>query len=195
MCWKCGKNTNPEKELFFCKCGVVQSVAPSLTYFDLLQQQPSFELDSKSLGVVFRDTQKFLHPDMFSTKSKEEQQLAEEQSSLLNKAYRTLLKPLSRAIYMLKLQNVAIDEKDTISDPEFLMDIMSINEQIDEASSASDINSLEETNNVAIDNCIQEITQAFKDNRIKDAKNSTIKLRYFTTISERILDLRRRALG
>lgn len=194
-CWKCGKDTNPKKDLFFCECGVVQSTAPSLTYFDLLQQDPSFELEPKLLGIVFRDTQKLLHPDMFSSKSKKEQQLAEEQSSLLNKAYQTLLKPLSRAIYMLKLQNVTIDEKDTISDPEFLMDIMNINEQIDEAFSATDIDNVEEANSITIDRCIQELAKAFKENDIQGAKRSTIKLRYFTTISERILELRRRELG
>ena len=127
--------------------------------------------------------------------SQEEQRLAEEQSSLLNKAYQTLLKPLSRAIYMLNLHDLTIDEKDTISDPEFLMDIMSFNEQIDEASSASDITNIEETIGVAIHKCIKEISQAFKDCNIEEAKRSTIKLRYFTTIQERILDIRRRELG
>ncbi|KAK3802521.1 hypothetical protein RRG08_033180 [Elysia crispata] len=194
-CWKCGRDTNPEKELFFCKCGIVQTVAPSVTYFDLLREDISFDLDTKTLGVVFRETQKHLHPDMFSSKSKEEQRLAEEQSSLLNKAYQTLLKPLSRAIYMLNLHDLTIDEKDTISDPEFLMDIMSFNEQIDEASSASDITNIEETIGVAIHKCIKEISQAFKDCNIEEAKRSTIKLRYFTTIQERILDIRRRELG
>ena len=69
-CWKCGRDTNPEKELFFCKCGIVQTVAPSVTYFDLLREDISFDLDTKTLGVVFRETQKHLHPDMFSSKSK-----------------------------------------------------------------------------------------------------------------------------
>ncbi|RUS90235.1 hypothetical protein EGW08_002016 [Elysia chlorotica] len=194
-CWKCGSDTDPEKELFFCKCGVVQTIAPSITYFRLLDEEVTFDLDTKTLGVVFRKTQKLLHPDMFSSKSKEEQQFAEEQSSLLNKAYQTLLKPLSRAIYMLRLHNVTIDEKDTISDPDFLMDIMTFNEQIDEASCASEFNSIEETIGVAIEMCIKEISQAFKSCNIEDAKSSTIKLRYFTTIQERILNIRRRELG
>ena len=126
---------------------------------------------------------------------KEEQQLAEEQSSLLNKAYQTLLKPMGRALYMLKLHNINIDEKDTISDPEFLMDIMSINEQIGEASSVHDLDSVEVANNESIDMCIKEISEAFRMDRIEDAKSSTIKLRYYTTIQERIFELRRRELG
>ena len=69
-CWKCGRNTDPLKELFFCECGIVQKIAPNLTYFDLLQEDQTFDLDAKVLGVVFRDTQKLLHPDMFSSKSK-----------------------------------------------------------------------------------------------------------------------------
>ena len=32
-CWKCGAETNTEKELFFCNCGVVQEVPSDLNYF------------------------------------------------------------------------------------------------------------------------------------------------------------------
>lgn len=67
-CWNCGRDTHPARELFFCDCGVVQKPACELTYFDLMQLKPSFDIDTKSLGDMFRETQKRLHPDKFSAK-------------------------------------------------------------------------------------------------------------------------------
>lgn len=64
----------------------------------------------------------------------EEKQISEELSSLVNKAYSTLLDPLNRGLYMLKLHNITIPEGTTSVDPEFLMDIMEINEEVESAS-------------------------------------------------------------
>lgn len=62
-----------------------------------------------------------------------EKDLSESLSSLVNKAYSTLLNPLDRGIYMLKLHNVSIPEETTSLGPEFLMEIMELNEEIEEA--------------------------------------------------------------
>lgn len=57
-------------------------------------------MDTKRLETEFKNLQKQLHPDLYATKSKEEQTRSESQSSLLNKAYQTLLKSNLRAKYM-----------------------------------------------------------------------------------------------
>ncbi|CAG5130975.1 unnamed protein product [Candidula unifasciata] len=194
-CWNCGRNTNPTRELFFCDCGVVQKPACELTYFDLMQLKPSFDIDTKSLGDMFRETQKRLHPDKFSGKKQEEIDLAQQQSALLNKAYNTLLKPLSRAIYLLELQNIEISEKDNFTDPQFLMEIMEINEQISAAKKPSDVEASEKLSDARIEECIKEISEHYKKNAWNDMKKATIKLRYYTTIQERINEIKRSSLG
>ncbi|XP_005110339.1 iron-sulfur cluster co-chaperone protein HscB [Aplysia californica] len=194
-CWNCGRDTNPRTELFFCECGVVQKPAHELTFFDLMQMEPSFDVDLIELGKTFRETQKKLHPDKFSIKSKEEQMLAEQQSSLLNKAYNTLQKSLSRALYILELQGITISESDNFTDPEFLMEVMDVNEQISNANSISDVNELNSINDGKIEECITEISALFRENRLSDAKNATMKLRYYTTIQERMKELQRQSLG
>lgn len=100
------------------------------------------------------------------------------------------MKPLSRAIYLLKLQNISIEENDTYSDPEFLMDIMTFNEKISEATTPEDINQLYDLNEEKVDECIHKISKAFQDEDITNARIYTIKLRYFMTIQERIKELR-----
>lgn len=68
-CWNCNRPTDPLLELFFCECGVVQSLADDVTYFTLFNIKQSFDVDIKQLGEVYKDLQKRLHPDMFSNKS------------------------------------------------------------------------------------------------------------------------------
>lgn len=59
-----------------------------------------------------------------------EQEYADQQSTLVNKAYDALLKPVPRALYMLKLHGLSLEEKDIQLAGEFLMDVMDINEEI-----------------------------------------------------------------
>ena len=68
-CWKCGRETDAMKELFFCHCGVVQSPADSVTFFSLFGIEEGFDVDLKRLSEQFKDLQKHLHPDMYSQKS------------------------------------------------------------------------------------------------------------------------------
>ena len=59
-----------------------------------------------------------------------EQEYADQQSTLVNKAYDALLKPVPRALYMLKLNGFSLEEKDIQLEGDFLIDIMEINEEI-----------------------------------------------------------------
>ena len=68
-CWKCGRETDGLKELFFCHCGVVQSPAAELTFFTLFNVEESFDVDVKKLSEVYKDLQKHLHPDKYSQQS------------------------------------------------------------------------------------------------------------------------------
>ncbi|CAM8994348.1 unnamed protein product [Rhodiola kirilowii] len=81
----------------------------------------------------YKDWQKKLHPDLVHSKSQKEKDYAAEQSSRVIDAYRKLENPLSRAIYMLKLKGIDVDEEQTISEPELLGEIMDIREAVEEA--------------------------------------------------------------
>ena len=59
----------------------------------------------------------------------EEQDFADAQSTAVNEAYDALLKPVPRALYLLKLNGLSLEENITL-EPEFLMDIMEINEEV-----------------------------------------------------------------
>lgn len=65
----------------------------------------------------------------------DEQVLSEEYSSLVNKAYATLLNPLDRGLYLLNLEGISIEEEAVTMDAEMLMYIMEKNEEVEEADS------------------------------------------------------------
>jgi molecular chaperone HscB len=71
-----------------------------------------------------------IHPDKFSGKSDEEQLLSSEWSSLINKAYKILQTPLERGEYLLMLHGVTLPEDNSITDAEFLMEMMEKSEEV-----------------------------------------------------------------
>jgi molecular chaperone HscB len=86
-------------------------------------------IDANELTTKFRHLQSLIHPDKFSGKSEEEQKLSSEWSSLINKAYKVLQNSLARGEYLLKLNDVLLPEDNTMTDPEFLLEMMEKNEE------------------------------------------------------------------
>jgi Fe-S protein assembly co-chaperone HscB len=93
-----------------------------------VQKDP--KINMKELTRRFRNIQSQIHPDKFSIKSKEEQDLSAEWSALINKAYKVLQTPVKRGEYLLELKGITLPEGNTIQDPEFLMEMMEKNEQV-----------------------------------------------------------------
>jgi molecular chaperone HscB len=102
-------------------------------YFAIFNSPVTFNVDLNALAVLNRDLQKLVHPDRFASGTDKEKRLAMQQTSHLNLAYQTLKDPVTRAQYMLQLQDVAANaETDTTMDTAFLMEQMEIREAIAE---------------------------------------------------------------
>ncbi|XP_062617604.1 iron-sulfur cluster co-chaperone protein HscB-like [Saccostrea cucullata] len=193
-CWKCGNKVDNNEELLFCKCGVVQEVK-GLNFFELMGYPESFDIDTKSLTQRYRDLQRQLHPDKYSLKSEKEKQIAEEQSSYVNKAYFTLLKPLPRALYLLERRGVPIEEDNTSVDQGFLMEVMEINEEIMDADTPDSLQPIQMSNDANMKKCVMEISKAFSDNDNQRAKDWTVKLKYFNNINDKIISIHQKHFG
>ncbi|KAL2650996.1 hypothetical protein R1flu_019124 [Riccia fluitans] len=81
-------------------CGAIQPLDLSVDYFTIFGISRSFQVDSKLLKQKYKNLQKKLHPDLMSSTSEKEQQFSADQSAHVIRAYFTLLKPLSRARYL-----------------------------------------------------------------------------------------------
>ena len=68
LCWKCGRSVDHLDELFFCRCGVVQTPA-DINFYLLFGMNESFDVDVTQLNHMLIDLQKRLHPDKYHNKS------------------------------------------------------------------------------------------------------------------------------
>lgn len=106
-------------------------------YFEAFGIERKLELDPKDLETRFYALSRKLHPDLFARKSKAERDKAEEDTAILNDAYRTLRDPIARAEYLLKLEGFDIGEQGTKDvPPELLEEVFELNMAIEEADSA-----------------------------------------------------------
>ncbi|MBS1920886.1 MAG: Fe-S protein assembly co-chaperone HscB [Bacteroidetes bacterium] len=104
-----------------------------MNYFELFEIPVQLKLESKSLGEKFFQLSRKFHPDYFVGKEEMEQTEALEKSALLNKAYRTFQNPDETIKYVLQLKGLLEEEEKYELPPDFLMEVLDINEQIMDA--------------------------------------------------------------
>lgn len=66
----------------------------------MCRAEGEFKINDTLLDRRYKDLQRQLHPDKFSTKSDLERERSEEASALVNEAFSTLKSPLKRAEYI-----------------------------------------------------------------------------------------------
>ncbi|XP_044762729.1 iron-sulfur cluster co-chaperone protein HscB [Coccinella septempunctata] len=190
-CWKCGIERQNLHELFCQQCKIIQSPDDEHNYFKLLQHNEDFDIDLDILRDKYRHMQSLLHPDKFSNRSVEEKNISADFSSLVNNAYNVLQSPLKRAVHLLCLKGEKISEDERIDDPEFLMEIMELNEEVENASDAEKLKELNSSNKKTTEKLELEISKYFKEKNLSKVKHCIIKLRYYNSISAHINNLMR----
>ncbi|CAL1673417.1 unnamed protein product [Lasius platythorax] len=151
----------------------------------------NYNVANEEVHQKYRELQKMLHPDKFGNKSEKERQISENFSSLINKAYSTLVHPLKRGLYMLQLKGISIPEETTNLNPEFLMEIMERNEEIENAMGDKDkIFQLVKESNEVLDTLSKQVAEAFNNEDIETATKILIKMRYYDTIANRLKRLK-----
>ncbi|XP_073438799.1 iron-sulfur cluster co-chaperone protein HscB isoform X2 [Dendrobates tinctorius] len=162
LCWSC-QATVSGPQLFCPSCSSIQPPDESKDHYQLLDCDRSFNIDVHELQRKYRNLQRLLHPDYFSQKSQREREISATQSSLVNKAYNTLLSPLSRGIYLLSLHGITIAEgTEGGVDAPFLVEILEINEKLNDIKNEAE---MEEIGTFVQDKCqslIENVSNAFE---------------------------------
>lgn len=102
-------------------------------YFELFNLTESFQLDKEELADRYTRSQQSVHPDRYSSASEQEKRLSLQYSVLINQAYNTLKKPLTRAAYLLELNGIDTSgNQNAPVDSEFLLEQIELREALEE---------------------------------------------------------------
>ncbi|HTV06646.1 MAG TPA: Fe-S protein assembly co-chaperone HscB [Acidobacteriaceae bacterium] len=116
------------------------TVANAPDYFAVFSLPRKLHLDLPQLERSFYRLSRQYHPDVYATKSPEEQQWSLDQTSLLNDAYRTLKNPVSRTEHLLRLEGIVLEagksddgtSKESRVPADLLEEVFELNMQLEE---------------------------------------------------------------
>lgn len=116
----------------------------SQTHFELFGLPQTYAIDRDQLDAAYRELQNTVHPDRFAAQPEAEQRVAMQWATQVNEAYQTLKHPVSRGVYLLRLQGIeALDASNTRMAPDFLMQQMEWREAIEEARAGKKVDALD----------------------------------------------------
>ena len=142
-----------------------------------------FVIDVRYLRKEYLQLQAQAHPDRHHGGDKRR---AEGASARINEAYKTLQNPLLRAQYLLSLRgiDVAQDETAKVEDPELLMEVLEMREEIESIENEEELLPLKEANEAKIEKSVEVLDGAFKVDDLNLAKEEAVKLRYWINIKD-----------
>ncbi len=116
---------------------------PSLSqdFFTLFGLPVSYDIDEARLTERYRQMQHLVHPDRFSNATEQERRLAAQHAARVNEAYQTLKNALYRARYLLELRGADPAAHGAMA-PAFLMEQMSLREQLEALRASQALDSL-----------------------------------------------------
>ncbi len=147
----------------------------AMTYFELFEIEPVLDLDLDSLKARFLALQQQYHPD----NNQDDIEQAVEKSSQINQAYDTLKHIDSRAAYLLKLEKQDFGLEHSIHDFEFLQSALELREQLDEATTSEQLQSLRQEVGQWVNGLIREFKIDFAERDWSEARDTVRKLRFF----------------
>ena len=113
---------------------VVANLSGFDDYFALFQIKPQFKIDRQALESAYLTVQKQVHPDLHAGGSEAEKRVSMQMATLANSAYRTLMNPIQRGLYLCAKNGVDPQlETNTTMPATFLMQQMEWRETLDEA--------------------------------------------------------------
>uniref|UniRef100_A0A674JFU3 HscB mitochondrial iron-sulfur cluster cochaperone n=1 Tax=Terrapene triunguis TaxID=2587831 RepID=A0A674JFU3_9SAUR len=118
-----------------------------------------------------------VHTAIFRAPVQKERDFSEQHSSLVNRAYQTLLSPLRRGLYLLELNGVELAKgTDSDIDVEFLKEIMELNETLAEPNNEAKIEEIESFIEVL----------CFISDDLQEAKKLLNKMKYFENLEDKV---------
>jgi molecular chaperone HscB len=168
-----------------------------MNYFELFEMPVSLQVDKKYLQQKYFELQKKYHPDFFSNESEEEQADVLEKSSMINKAYKAFQNSDETIKYVLQLKGLLEEEEKYQLPPDFLMQMMELNEMlmdVDDSSVEETETKISQLQKYLYDK-VQNIIEYYNEERTTDeqllqVKDYYYKKKYLNRILERLDGMR-----
>jgi molecular chaperone HscB len=104
-----------------------------MNYFELFEIPVQLKVDITPLHKKFFELSRKYHPDYFVNDNIDAQSESLEKSALLNKAYKAFKNPEETIKYVLQQKGLLEEEEKYELPPDFLMEVLEINEQLMDA--------------------------------------------------------------
>ena len=155
-----------------------------MNYFELFDIPISIKVDNSKLAKKYFELQKKYHPDFYTQSDAAEQEDVLQKSSEINKALKILKNKQLTIKYVLGLKGLLQEEEKYQLPPDFLMDVMELNENLTD-NSVTTIQAFEEE----IYAGVEMIILGYDDTQISTEDLLKIKEYYFKQkYLQRILD-------
>lgn len=113
-----------------------------MNYFELYQIPVSFKPDQALVKKRFYQLSRQYHPDFFGNESAGEKDRILQISAQVNKAFKTFQDEDALVKYILQEKKLLTEEEKYQLSPDFLMEVMDLNEQLMDAGDASEKNKI-----------------------------------------------------
>ena len=157
-----------------------------MNYFELFDLPVSLWVDTSALAKKYFELQKTFHPDFFTQADETAQQDALEKSSDINKALKVLKNQDATIKYLLQLKGLIEEEEKYPLPPNFLMEVMELNENLS-ADSTAVIADFEKNIYADVSQIIEQYNDAAVSNEdLLKLKEYHYKKKYLQRILERL---------
>lgn len=172
-----------------------------VNYFELYELPVSFSPDADKVKKKYYELSRKYHPDRFTMAGADEQAEVLKMSSANNEAYKTLKDPYTTMAYVLKLNEVLEDEEKYNLPPDFLMEMMELNEALSEYEMEPDDKDMLERSRQMLQEQLQQweeevapLTQKFNDGDhskelLHEIKEHYFRKKYLLRIKHRMDDM------
>lgn len=154
-----------------------------MNYFEIFGLPVQLKVDKTELPKKFFELSRKFHPDFYANSTPSEQQRALEITASLNKALKTFQNPDETIKYVLQLKGLLEEEEKYQLPPEFLMEVLEINEKLMDAGEDP---ALKLNLQSAIDNLhseiyapVKEIIELYQDNITTEEELLQVKEYYY----------------
>jgi molecular chaperone HscB len=110
-----------------------------MNYFEIFGLPVQLKVDKTDLPKRFFELSRKFHPDFYANSTPSEQNQALEITANLNKAFKTFQDPDETIKYVLQLKALLEEEEKYQLPPEFLMEVLEINENLMDAGDDGEI--------------------------------------------------------